>query len=215
MINGYIRTDRSHGTWSDIIRNNDNSQEWVFPKFVTALEKWTQRNPISNNEIKRRIGHNGKEKLLNTKQHQKRCIHSEDKDHNSTNCKKFESIAERKIRWKKICFSYTGKQQRKSDCRSKRTCLTCNEGHHSSIGSKPIVPTISSTGQGDVTHPVVVLLVDVVKCRPLLGTGARSSYRSAGLMNVLKKKTFRKETKHIEMMTNSTTKNREVFKVQI
>ena len=53
---------------------------------------------------------------------------------------------------------------------------------------------ISSTGQGDVTHPVVVLLVDVVKCRALLG---------------------RKEAKHIEMMTNSTTKNIEVFKVQI
>ena len=110
--------------------------------------------------------------------------------------KRLKVLLKEKTKWKKICFSCTDKQQRTSDCRSKRTCLTCNEGHHSSIGSKPypIVPTISSTGQGDVTHPVVVLLVDVVKCRALLG---------------------RKEAKHIEMMTNSTTKNIEVFKVQI
>ena len=74
---------------------------------------------------------------------------------------------------------------------------------------------MSSTDQGDVTHPVVVILVDGVKCRALLDTGAGSSYVSAGLMNVLKKKPIRKETKHIEMMMNSTTKNIEVFKVQI
>ena len=101
MINGYIRTDRSHGTWSDIIRNYDNCQEWEFQQFVTTFEKWTQRNPISNNEIKRRIRHNGKEKFLNTKKHQKKCVYSEDTDHNSTHCKKVESIAERKNKMEK------------------------------------------------------------------------------------------------------------------
>ena len=74
---------------------------------------------------------------------------------------------------------------------------------------------MSLTDQGDVTHPVVVLLVDGVKCRALLDTGAGSSYVSAGLMTFLKKRPIRKETKHIEMMMNSTTKNVEVFKVQI
>ena len=71
-----------------------------------------------------------------------------------------------------------------------------------------------STDQGDVTHPVVVILVDGVKCRTLLDTGARSSYVSAGLMNVVMKKPIRKETRHIEMMMDPTTKNIEVFKVQ-
>ena len=70
--------------------------EWEFPQLVTALEKWTQRNPISNNEIKKGIGHHGKEKLLNTKRHQKKCVYCEYTDHNSTYCKKVESIAERK-----------------------------------------------------------------------------------------------------------------------
>ena len=98
LIYGYVRTvlDRLPGIRSDIVRNDDNWQEWEFPQLVTALEKWTQRNPISNNEIRKGIGHNAKEKLLNTKQHQKKCAYCEDMDHNSTYCKKVESIAERK-----------------------------------------------------------------------------------------------------------------------
>ena len=47
---------------------------------------------------------------------------------------------------------------------------------------------MSSAGQGDVTHPVVVLLVDGVKSRALLDTGAGSSYVLAGLISIQKKK---------------------------
>ena len=98
LINGYVRTvsDRLPGIRSDIVRNDDNWQEWEFPQFITALEKWTQKNLISKNEIKKGIGHYGKEKLLNTKQHQKKCVYCEDLDHNSIYHKKVESIAERK-----------------------------------------------------------------------------------------------------------------------
>ena len=84
------------GIRSDRVRNDDSWHEWEFPQFVTALEKWTQRNPISNNEIKKGIGHHRKEKLLNTKQHQKKYVYFEDTELNSTYCKKVESIAERK-----------------------------------------------------------------------------------------------------------------------
>ena len=150
MINGYVRTvlDRLPGIRSDIVRNDDNWQEWEFPQFVTALEKWTQ--------------------------------------------------------W----FNCTGKDHRAPDCRSKRTCSTCNERRHSSTCSKPYpsVPTMSSTDQGDLTHPLVAILVDRVKCRALLDTGAGSSYVSAGLMNVLRKTPIRKETKHIEMTMYSANK---------
>ena len=41
------------------------------------------------------IGHHGKKTLLNSKQHQKKCVYCEDTDHNSTYCKKVESITER------------------------------------------------------------------------------------------------------------------------
>ena len=149
MINGYVRTvlDRLPGIRSDIVTNDDRQQEWEFPQFVTALEKWTQRNPISNNEIKKGIGHHGKEKLLNTKQHQRQCVGCEDTDNNSTYCKKVENIAERKkiLTERKLCFNCTGKQHRASDCRSKRLCSTCNGRRHSSICSKlyPSAPMMS------------------------------------------------------------------------
>ena len=118
---------------------------------------------------------------------------------------------------KKLCINCTVKQHRASECRSKRTCSTCNERHQSPICSMPFpsVTTMSSADQEDVTHPVVAILVDGVKCRTFLDTGAGSLYVSAGLMNVLRKKPIRKETKHIEMMMNSTTKNIEVLEVQI
>ena len=118
---------------------------------------------------------------------------------------------------KKLCFNCNGKQHQTLDCQSKRKCSTCNEWHHSSICRNPYlsVPTMSSTDQGDVIQPIVVPLVERVKCRALLDTGAESSYVSGVLMNVLKKKPIGKDTKHIEMMMNSTTKNIEVFKVQM
>ena len=55
----------------------------------------TQSNLISNNEIKKGIGHHGKEKLLNTE-----------------SCKKIESIAERKkiLMEEKLCFNCAGKK---------------------------------------------------------------------------------------------------------
>ena len=119
MINGYVRTvlDRLPGLKSDIVRNDDNWQEWEFPQLVSALEIWTQRNPISTNEIKIGIEHHGQEKLLNNKQHQKKCAYCEDTNHNSSYCKKVESIAERNkiLMEKKLCFNCTGKQHRASD----------------------------------------------------------------------------------------------------
>ena len=47
---------------------------------------------------------------------------------------------------------------------------------------------MSSIDQGDAALLVVVILVDGVKCRALLDTGAGSSYESAGLMNQSEKK---------------------------
>ena len=69
MINGYVRTvlDCLPDIKSHRVRNEDNWQELEFLQFVTTLEKWTQRNPISKNEIKKGVGNRQKEKALDTK----------------------------------------------------------------------------------------------------------------------------------------------------
>ena len=63
-----------------------------------------------------------------------------------------------------------------------------------------------------MTLPAVVILAYGVKCTALLDTGAGSSNVLAGLMNALKKKPMRKDTKHPEMMMNFTMMNFSRFK---
>ena len=46
-----------------------------------------------------------------------------------------------------------------------------------------------------VMHPVVVVKVNSIMCRVLLDTGAGSSYASAALLDRLKLKPIKKETK--------------------
>ena len=47
-ISGYVRmsVDKLQGIRGDLVRTDDNWREWGFPKFVEALRKWTERNPI-------------------------------------------------------------------------------------------------------------------------------------------------------------------------
>ena len=46
-----------------------------------------------------------------------------------------------------------------------------------------------------VIHPVVVVKVNYIMCRALLDTGTGSSYGSAALLDPLKLKPIKKETK--------------------
>ena len=58
--------------------------------------------------------------------------------------------------------------------------------------------------EGSVIYPVVVVVVDGIKCRALLDTGAGSSYASAALVERLNKRPTHIEHKQIEMMLCST-----------
>ena len=41
-----IHAGEVEGREGDLVRTDDYWQEWHFPKFVDALQKWTERNPI-------------------------------------------------------------------------------------------------------------------------------------------------------------------------
>ena len=47
-INGYVKMsiDKLQGIRGDLVRTDDNWREWGFPKFVEALRKWSETNPI-------------------------------------------------------------------------------------------------------------------------------------------------------------------------
>ena len=42
--------DKLEGIRADLVRTDDNWQEWGFPKLVNALKKWTERNPSSQDD---------------------------------------------------------------------------------------------------------------------------------------------------------------------
>ena len=78
---------------------------------------------------------------------------------------------------KKLCFNSTGAKHRAAECRSAKTCLKCNNKHHTSICGKladnKSEPMLVTT-EANVTYPVVIIKVNGVKCRALLDTGSRS-----------------------------------------
>ena len=46
-MNGYVRLtlDKLPGIRADLVRIDEDWQEWTFPQLVDALRKWTTRNP--------------------------------------------------------------------------------------------------------------------------------------------------------------------------
>ena len=66
-----------------------------------------------------------------------------------------------------------------------------------------------------VIHSVLVVKVINIMCRVLLDTGAGSSYASAALLDRLKLKPIKKETRNIDMMMSSKTKQLEIYDVEI
>ena len=66
-----------------------------------------------------------------------------------------------------------------------------------------------------VIHPLVVVKVNNIMCRDLLDTGAGSFYASAALLDRLKLKPIKKETKNIDKTIPSTTTKLEIYDVEI
>ena len=74
------------------------------------------------------------------------------------------------------------------ECKSRTACQKCKRRHHTSIceldrddkigDESRVLLTASSAGNAMVTYPVVIVAVNGVKCRALLGTGAGSSYQT-------------------------------------
>ena len=45
-----MTVDKLEGIRSDLVRTDDNWQDWKFPEIIEALRKWTVRNPVKQEE---------------------------------------------------------------------------------------------------------------------------------------------------------------------
>ena len=52
IINGLVRhtLDKLSGIKSELVRSDDDWQEWTYVELVEALKRWTDRNPVQNTE---------------------------------------------------------------------------------------------------------------------------------------------------------------------
>ena len=221
-INGYVSAtiDRLSGIRSDLVRLDDTWQEWGFQELVTALRRWTERNPVTatklNNQIKR-------EKSFKTNQVYSsimKCVFCDGDDHKSGDCTKIKTVEERKIiREKRLCFNCAKSDHRTGECKSKN-CYHCGKKHYSTVCNKKYPETknkkaMCSTDDQSVVYPVVVVEVNGVQCRALIDTGAGSSYASSTLLKKTKLKPIRRERKKIEMLMHTATEKLEVYQANI
>ncbi|XP_028418109.1 uncharacterized protein LOC114543229 [Dendronephthya gigantea] len=150
-VKGFARStlDKLPGIRADLVRSDDNWQDWGFGETVEALRKWCVRNPISEED--RKSDHKGT-------------------SHYQQKSGKFLHAKQESWETKTVCVLR-------------------------------------------VIYPVVVAVVNGIKCRALLDTRAGSSYISADLVKLLRKQLSRTEYRHIDMMMSSTIQRIEIYDV--
>ena len=228
-IAGYVRMtlDKLEGIRGDLVRTDDDWQEWDFPQLVEVLRKWTERNPLKQDDRATEKPPPGgsqwhkRSKTFQTKQREwkpRACVYCEGTGHKASDCNKVVSVDERKkiLSEKQLCFNCTGTGHQVAECRCRTGCLYCKRRHHTSICDRGTTEQmLVATGDSAVTYPVVVVNVEGIKCRALLDTGAGSSYASAALLDRLRKRPIRKELRRIEMMVQSANQMIELHKLKI
>ena len=257
-IGGFVRAtlDKLPDIRADLVRLDDDWQEWGFPELIESLRKWCSRNPIpsrdqmpstadpsfnsppnrgppirdsSTQNLSYRHSRNRcppkKNPAYQTKDESAKvarvCVYCNGEGHRSAECAKFPSISQRRriLSDKKLCFNCTGTRHQAQDCRSKNACQRCGSRHHTSIcdrlPSNNQMMLVTGDQESSVIYPVVVVVVDGIKCRALLDTGAGSSYVSAALVKRLNKRPTHVEHKQIEMMLCSTIQKVQSYTVKI
>ena len=221
QVKGNVRSvlDKLKGIKADLVRGQDNWQEWDFRQLVTAIQKWREINPVKTVEApqskKPATG------CLYATRGSRVCVYCEG-DHNSVDCAKVTSVSDRKkiLSERKLCFNCTLPRHRASQCRSKSGgCHVCSLLHHTSLYQESKVEEkesgLSATcPESDVVYLVIVVKINGVKCRALLDTGAGSSYATSTILSMADSKPVDIKRKRIEMMLESSITNMEVHKVK-
>ena len=111
---------------ADLVRLDDDWQEWEFPELTEALKKWTDQNP--------RIFDPDKNQKLDNLYHSKE---KKSPFQNTSLCLSVKLRDRRlKLSWKKLFLYYPGSKHRASECKSRKTCQHCQGKHYATIYEK-------------------------------------------------------------------------------
>ena len=82
--------DKLPGIRTNLVRIDEDWQEWTFPQLVDALRKWTTTNPKIIPSPEKSF------KRENTYKHRD-CVYCEKFDHKASDCKTVSDIEERRL----------------------------------------------------------------------------------------------------------------------
>ena len=108
-MNGYVRVTlvKLPGIRANLVRNDDNWQDWKFQQLAEAIEKWTVRNPIPLSDKRNPEKGNGYSKSYDVKETKSESVYCEKPDHRSSDCKTGKTVTEiRKILSDKNLFQH-------------------------------------------------------------------------------------------------------------
>ena len=184
----------------------------------TKVRKWKDINPVEENVSNKKQRKSGFYYAKDADRRKRGCVYCEAENHNSKDCPTVTDVNQRKklLAEKKLCFNCTGAKHRAAECKSVHKCSKCNMKHHSSIcTTKDQLLTANGSNDGPIVYPVVVVDIEGIKCRALLDTGAGNSYASAALLDLLPKRSRKKEVRRVEMMLGSVTREMEQSTVRV
>ena len=191
------------------MRGDAQWESWDLDKLAEALRLWVRRNPDSpqrdrdeEQERKRwemklfhfRLGRN--------------CIYCEAADHKANDCQKVTTINQRKhiLATKHLCFNCALGTHQAAKCPSKTSCQKCGKRHHTSICDKPEV-ALTANGSSEGVFPMVLVKVDDITTRALVDCGSNSSYVSAKVADMMRKKPSEGTARCVEMLMLRTQLN--------
>ena len=224
-VNGNVpmTLDKLPAIRGDLVRMDPDWEKWNFAQLSEAVRLWTKRNPFEERETSEHLNskRDRSNKLFQARGGDgkpNKCVYCSDVTHKSSECQKISTVDERKqfLAKKKLCFNCATPNHRAAECFSKKTCLHCHKRHHSSIcdrdqtnSGKQTLMTASENNEGIM--PVLTVKVDGITCRALIDTGAGSSYASARLLDLLKKRPIETKTKRVDMLISSKVTELEVY----
>ena len=218
-VNGLtsLTLDKLPAIRGDLVRGDAQWESWDLDKLAEALRLWVRRNPDSpqrdrdeEQERKRR-----EMKLFHSRLG-RNCIYCEAADYKANDCQKVTTINQRKhiLATKHLCFNCALGSHQAAKCPSKTSCQKCGKRHHTSICDKPKV-ALTANGSTEGVFPVVLVKVDGITTRALVDSGSNSSYVSAKVVDMMRKKPSESTTRRVEMLMGTHTTKLELYDAEL